>query len=123
MTTHPAPSPSRRLRATIIGLGLDGSDNLHRLITGKDYLLIGGSAETHAEMVDKMLRLDAELERIGRRLGDVSPTQLAEIAVRIDLPELQEIAVRLKRGLERIGLGFHESTPEQLTQLSVSLDV
>lgn len=122
MTTQHADGHPRRLRATIIGLGLDGRDSLHRLITGEDYLLVGGSAETHAEMVETMLRLESELERLGQRLGDVTPTQLAEIAWRIDSPELHRLALRIKDGLERQGRTFHESTPEQLTELSANLD-
>ncbi len=65
-----------------------------------------------------MLRLDSELERLGQGLGDVTPTQLAEIAWRIDSPELHQIALRLEAGLERSGRTFQESTAEELTELS-----
>jgi hypothetical protein len=118
MTQQHAGNTPRRLRATIIGLGLDGEDSLQRLITGPEYLLVGGSAETHADMVETMLRLESELERLGQRLGDVTPTELAEIAWRIDSPELHEAALRLESGLERQGRTFQESTAEQLTELS-----
>ncbi|HEV3165493.1 MAG TPA: hypothetical protein VGZ22_15810 [Isosphaeraceae bacterium] len=123
MTTQHAGSNGRRLRATIIGLGLDGEDSLNRLITGEEYLLVGGSAQTHAELVETMLRLESELERLGQRLGDVTPAELADIAWRIDSPELHKVAMRLQDGLEREGRTFHESTPEQLTELSASLDL
>jgi hypothetical protein len=122
MTTQHAGGNPRRLRATIIGLGLDGQDSLQRLITGEDYLLVGGSAETHAELVETMLRLDSELERRGQTLGDMTPIELAEVAWRIDSPELAEVALRLQDGLERAGRTFHESTPEQLTELAVNPD-
>jgi len=116
-TQHPGGTP-RRLRATLIGLGLDGQDSLNRLITGDDFLLVGGSEQTHADMVETMLRLEGELERLNRRLADLTPSELADIAWRIDSPELHEIALRLEEGLARQGRTFEESTAEELTELS-----
>jgi hypothetical protein len=117
MTTQPDAGP-RRLRAAIIGFGLDGTDHQQRLSTGEQCILVGGSADTHAEMLETMLRLESELERLGRGLADVTPDQLAEIAWRIDSPELHQIALRLEEGLEREGRTFHESTAEELTEFS-----
>ena len=98
MTIQPDAGP-RRLRAAIIGFGLDGSDDHQRLSTGDQCILVGGSAETHAEMLETMLRLESELERLGQGLADVTPDELAEIAWRIDSPELHEIALSLGEGL------------------------
>jgi hypothetical protein len=120
MTTPPGRGP-RRLRAAIIGLGLDGQDSQHRLSTGEQCLLLGGSAETHAEMLETMLRLESELDRRGQRLAEVSPTELADIAWRIDSPELHQIALRLKAGLERQGRQFEEMSAEELTDLSAPI--
>ena len=120
MTTPPGRGP-RRLRAAIIGLGLDGQDSQHRLSTGEQCLLLGGSAETHAEMLETMLRLESELDRRGQRLAEVSPTELADIAWRIDSPELHQIALRLKAGLERQGRQFEELSAEELTDLSAPI--
>jgi hypothetical protein len=117
MTTQPDAGP-RRLRATIIGFGLDGTDHQQRLSTGEQCILVGGSADTHAEMLETMLRLESELERLGQGLGDVTPDQLAEIAWRIDSPELHQIALRMEEGLERQGQSFHESSAEELTEFS-----
>jgi hypothetical protein len=111
-----------RLRAALIGFGLDDRDEHHRIITGAQYLLVGGSEETHAELVETMLRLDSELERRGQDLGDVTPAELAEIAWRIDSPELHQIALRLEAGLLRDGRTFQESTAEELTDLSLQVD-
>ncbi len=102
MTTHSqAQGGTRRLRATIIGLGLDGQvQGPHRIINGEECLTVGGSAETHADLLETMLRLEGELERIGRTLGEVEPAELADIAWRIDSPELHEIAMRIDAGPE-----------------------
>jgi hypothetical protein len=48
----------------------------------------------------------------------VSPSQLAEIACRIDSPELHEIALRIESGLERRGRTFRESTAAELTAIA-----
>jgi hypothetical protein len=115
------PEP-RRLRAAIIGFGLDGDDNPYRLSTGEQCLLLGGSAETHAEMLETMLRLESELDRRGRRLAEVPPAELAEIAWRIDSPELHEIAVRLATALVRQGRSFEELSAEELTSLTTAVE-
>jgi hypothetical protein len=117
MTTQPDAGP-RRLRAAIIGFGLDGTDLQQRLSTGDQCILVGGSADTHAEMLETMLRLESELERLGLGLADLTPDQLAETAWRIDSPELHQIALRLGEGLESHGRTFHESTAEELTEFS-----
>jgi hypothetical protein len=117
MTTQPDAGP-RRLRAAIIGFGLDGRDNQQRLSTGEQCILVGGSADTHAEMLETMRRLESELERLGQGLADVTPDELAEIAWRIDSPELHQIALRLGEGLERRGQSFHEASAQDLTEFS-----
>jgi hypothetical protein len=117
MTKQPGGGP-RRIRAAIIGFGLDGHDDHQRLSTGEHCVIVGGSAETHAEMLEIVLRLEAELDRLGRRLADMAPAELAEIAWRIDSSELFEIAMRLKAGLESRGRSFEDLTAEELTDLS-----
>ncbi len=114
-STSPRP---RRLRAAIIAVGLDGGDNQHRLTHGDQCLIFGGSEETHAELQQTALRMERELDRSGRLLGDLDPAELAELAMIIDSPELHEIALRLKAGLERQGRAFEDLTPEELTALS-----
>lgn len=120
-TTQPGGGP-RRLRAAIIGFGLDGRDSHQRLSTGEQCLLVGGSAETHAEMLETMLRLESELDRRGRVLAELDPVELAEIAWRIDSPELHEIALRLRDSLERQGRRFEELSAEELTALSAPVE-
>ena len=62
--------------------------------------------------------MEQELDRRGRRLGDLDPVELAELATMIDSPELHEIALRLKAGLEQQGRAFEDLTAEELTALS-----
>lgn len=121
MTQH-AGSGSRRVQAKLIGLGLDGQGGPHRIITGRDFLMVGGSEETHEEMLETVLRLEVELERRGQELGEVPPEDLAEIAWRIDSPELHIIALQIEAGLEQRGQNFCDSTAEELTKLAMGQD-
>jgi hypothetical protein len=116
-----SPRP-RRLRAALIGFGLDSGDDEQRLTRGDQTLIFGGSAETHAELRATALKMEHELNRRGQDLGDLDPTELAELATTIDSPELHEIALRLKEGLERQGRAFEDLTAEELTALSAILE-
>ena len=112
----------RRIRATLIGAALDGRDDDHHLTRGDQCLIVGGSAETHASLRDTMLLMEDELERMGQTLGDLDPDDLADLAWRIDSPELHEIALQLKDGLERDGRVFLDLSAEELTELAMPLD-
>src|SRR5271166_5224259 len=94
-----------------------------RLTRGDQTLIFGGSAETHAELRATALRMEQELNRRGQDLGELHPSELAELATTIDSPELHEIAVRLQEGLERQGRMFEDLTAAELTELSAILEV
>ncbi len=115
-------NPPRRLRAALIGFGLDSSDDgNNRLTRGDQTLILGGSAETHAELRDTALRMELELARRGRDLGDLDPMELAELATAIELPELLEIALHLKSQIEERGCSFDELSADELTEMSVMI--
>lgn len=118
MTQQSSPKP-RRIRAALIGIGLDNLDDHHRLTRSEQCLVFGGSAETHDELRETVLRMELELDRQGQQLGDLNPLELAELAWRIDSPELHEIALRLAAGLERQGRLFEELSAEELTSLLI----
>jgi hypothetical protein len=66
----------------LLGVGLDG-DGETRITRGRDFLLAGGSRETHERMTEHAVRLAEELERRGMELGDVrTAEELREIVVR-----------------------------------------
>jgi hypothetical protein len=115
------PRP-RRLRAALIGFGLDSGDDEQRLTRGGQTLIFGGSAETHAELRATALKMEQELNRRGQDLGELDPIELAELAAAIDSPELHEIAMRLQEGLKRQGRAFEDLTAEELTALSGMLE-
>ena len=118
MTTH-IDGGTRRLRATIISLGREDQEGgPRRILTSEDCFMVGGTSEEHAEMLETMLRLESELERLNVRLADVEPAELADIAWRIDSPELHEIALRIEAGLKEQGLTFADTPASVLTDLA-----
>jgi hypothetical protein len=55
------PGKKKQLRkALLLGVGLD-SDGHKRLTTGPNFALIGGSAETHATMTEKAIKINEKL--------------------------------------------------------------
>ncbi|AMV37698.1 hypothetical protein [Planctomyces sp. SH-PL62] len=117
ITTQSSTPRPRRLRAAIIGFGLDGGDDQQRLTRSAQCLVVGGSAETHDAMREAVTRIELELEAMQCELGDLDPDDLAELAFRVDLPELHHLAVRLEDGLERQGRDFMDLSAEELGAL------
>ncbi len=67
--------------AFLLGVGLDGKDGHYRQTKGDEFLLVGGSEETHRVMQDKAVALNEELARRGKRLKDVDgPDEMRDIA-------------------------------------------
>jgi hypothetical protein len=117
ITTQKSLARPRRIRAALIGLGLDSCDEQHRLTRSGQSLVFGGSAETHAQLQETVTLMEMELDRQGQRLGDLNPLELAELAWLIDSPELHEIALRLEAALSQQGRGFEELSAAELTAL------
>jgi hypothetical protein len=82
------PSSSKPKRASkrgrrvsgLIGVGLDGQDGHRRMTKGDDFLLVGGSAETHERMQDLVVRMHEKLKRKGRRIGDLTRREFEDLA-------------------------------------------
>lgn len=116
-TTQTSTPPARRLRAALIGFGLDGGDDQQRLTRSAQCLVVGGSEETHAEMREAVARIELELEAMQCDLSELDPMDLAELAFRVDLPELHHFALRLDDGLERQGRAFGDLSADELAAL------
>ena len=56
----------------MLGLGLDNTDGHKRVTKGDDFLLLGGSEETHERMQDLVLRMREKLKGDGRKFRDLS---------------------------------------------------
>jgi hypothetical protein len=65
--------------AALLGLGLDNDDGHTRLTRGKNFLLCGGSQETHAVMQETALKINERLDDRGKRLEDLSTGEFRDI--------------------------------------------
>ncbi len=75
MTPDDRPAKS----AALLGLAFDAEDGHTRLTRGKNFLLVGGSQETHALLQETAIKINERLDRSGRRLEDVSLRELRDI--------------------------------------------
>ena len=75
-----AKKPKKKPKsAALLGVGLDGDDGHTRITRGKNFLLCGGSQETHGVMQETAIKVNEHLDRRGKRLEDVSPGELRDI--------------------------------------------
>ena len=72
----------------MLGLGLD-SDGHKRLTTGPNFVLMGGSEETHATMTEKVIKINEKLAAKGKELEDVSHEEMDDIAHSVGLNRQQ----------------------------------
>ena len=74
-------------KALLLGLGLDNDDGHTRVTTGRGFYLVGGSEDTHANMQEKAIRFNEELDRRKKRLEDVGPQEFCDIADKAKMSE------------------------------------
>lgn len=63
----------------LVGVGLDNDDGHTRLTRGKNFVLCGGSHETHAVMQETVSKINERLDKQSKRLEDVSVSELRDI--------------------------------------------
>jgi hypothetical protein len=73
-----------RRKALMLGVGLD-SDGHKRLTTGSNFILAGGSEETHEVMTEKAIKINEKLAAKGKQLEEVSHEEFDEIAHSVGL--------------------------------------
>ena len=73
-----------RRKAVMLGVGLD-SDGHKRLTTGPNFILAGGSEETHEVMTEKAIKINEKLAAKGKQLEEVSHEEFDDIAHSVGL--------------------------------------
>lgn len=68
-----------RKSAALLGLAFDTDDGQTRVTRGKNFLLWGGSKDTHCFMQETAVKINEGLDKRGIRLEDVSLGELREI--------------------------------------------
>ena len=81
---HVSKKKKRPAKAVMLGLGLD-SDGHKRLTTGPNFLLLGGSEETHDSMTEKVVKINEKLAAKGKQLAEISGEEFDDIAQSVGL--------------------------------------
>ena len=71
-------------KALMLGVGLD-SDGHKRLTTGPNFILAGGSEETHEVMTEKASKINEKLAAKGKQLEEVTHEEFDDIASSVGL--------------------------------------
>jgi hypothetical protein len=66
-------------RAMMLGLGLDNKDGHKRVTKGDNFVLMGGSEETHERMVETSIKFNEKLGAKGKRLEELSRDEFIDM--------------------------------------------
>ncbi|HEX5399514.1 MAG TPA: hypothetical protein VFY06_10750 [Verrucomicrobiae bacterium] len=78
----------RKVKAVILGVGLD-TDGHKRLTTGPNFVLAGGTEQTHDEMTEKAIKINEKLKARGKQLEEVSHKEFDDIAHEVGLNKFE----------------------------------
>ncbi len=66
-------------KSAMLGIGLDNKDGHKRITKGDNFMLVGGSEETHERMTETAIKINEKLSSRGKSLDDVSPEEFRDI--------------------------------------------
>lgn len=70
-------NPTKR-NPSLLGLAFDADDGHKRLTRSEDFVLAGGSEDTHGIMRETVIRVTEKLGDRGKSLRDASPEELRD---------------------------------------------
>jgi hypothetical protein len=79
--------PDKEDKAWLLGLGLDCRDGHRRFTRGENFLLFGGSQETHEVMQEKSVKFNEKLKERGKTLEELSRGEFVDIAQDIGMAD------------------------------------
>jgi hypothetical protein len=79
-----SPEKKKTKKSLLLGMGLD-SDGHKRVTTGKNFAMVGGTKDTHDEMVEKAIKINEKLRARGKELEEVSHAEFNDIAHEVGL--------------------------------------
>jgi hypothetical protein len=62
-----------------LGVGLDNQDGHRRVTRSDEFLLIGGSSDTHENMQETAIRFEEALRRKGKKLSETSSAEALDL--------------------------------------------
>ena len=69
--------------AALLGLGFDAQDGMTRLTRGKNFVLCGGSEQTHSLMQETAIKINEHLDSRGKRLEEITSGELRDICQKV----------------------------------------
>ncbi len=81
------PKRKSKKKAWLLGLGLDSKDGHKRLTKGDNFLLVGGSEETHESMTEGAIKFNEQLRKKGKTLEEINREEFKELAAKAGLLE------------------------------------
>ena len=77
---------SNEKKAMMLGVGLD-TDGHKRLTQGENFVLAGGTKDTHEQMTEKVVKINEKLNERGKYLNTVEKNEFRDIAESVGLKE------------------------------------
>ena len=77
----------KKVKAMMLGVGLD-SDGHKRITTGDNFVLAGGTKDTHEEMTEKTIKINEKLKARGKQLETVTREEFDDIAHEVGFKKL-----------------------------------
>ena len=63
----------------LLGIGLDNADGHRRITRTEEFLLVGGSKNTHEKMQETAIRFEESLEARGKTLAEAEPAEVIDL--------------------------------------------
>ena len=76
---------AKKPKAVLLGVGLDEKEGHKRFTKGNDFLVVGGTKETHEFLQEKAMEFSSEVKRRGKRMEEISKDEFMEITDRIGI--------------------------------------
>ena len=73
-------------KSVMVGLGMD-SDGHKRVTTGDNFVVAGGTQDTHDQMTETVVKINEKLTERGKCLNTVERTEFKDIAESVGLKE------------------------------------
>ena len=63
----------------LCGLAFDNKDNHKIITTGENFYVAGGSADTHGNLVEKVMEFNEVIKKYGKKLDDLSEAEYYDV--------------------------------------------
>ena len=80
------PRSGGKNKSVMVGLGMD-SDGHKRVTTGDNFVVAGGTQDTHDQLTETVVKINEKLTERGKCLNTVERTEFKDIAESVGLKE------------------------------------